>query len=358
LIFPDTFSNSLKFVSRICGQTFRGLPFYFCALANNILLETKTKKEINSMDTHEYTDKINKLRKEKNAIILAHNYQRPEIQEIADFCGDSLELSMRAAEVEEKVIVFCGVSFMAETAKVLSPDKIVLLPDANAGCPMADMIDAQDVIKLKEKHPNAKVLCYVNSSAQVKAQADMCCTSGNAVKIVEHAFGKDEEIIFVPDKWLARVVAQKLDRKFIVWDGYCPTHARILPENIAKLKSVHPNAVAMVHPECTEEVCTQAHEVLSTGQMSAFVKKSDASVFIVGTEEGMLHKLRKENPQKTFLLADANAVCPNMKKITLEKLAYSLETMSPQVVLDADTIKAAEKSIRAMVEITKKIWKE
>ncbi|MCL2845043.1 MAG: quinolinate synthase NadA [Chitinivibrionia bacterium] len=307
------------------------------------------------MENIELIEKIQKLRKEKNAIILAHNYQRPEIQDIADFSGDSLELSVKAAEVEEKVIVFCGVVFMAETAKVLSPDKIVLLPDLKAGCPMADMITADDVRKLKAQHPNAKVLCYVNSSAEVKAEADLCCTSSNAAKIVDYAFDRNQEIIFVPDQWLARVVAQRTGRKFIVWDGYCPSHARILPEEIIALKNRFPDAATMVHPECPKEICDLADEILSTGQMSKFAKQSSAKTFIVGTEDGMLHRLRKENPDKNFILASKNALCPNMKKITLEKLASSLETLSPEIILDAQIMKSAEKSIRDMIEISKKV---
>lgn len=307
------------------------------------------------MENYQYVEKINKLRKEKNAIILAHNYQRPEIQDIADFSGDSLELSIKASQIKEKVIVFCGVSFMAETAKALSPDKMVLLPDKNAGCPMADMITADDIRKLKNEHPNAKVLCYVNSSAQVKAEADLCCTSSNAAKIVEYAFDKNQEIIFVPDRWLARVTAVKTGRKFIVWDGFCPTHSRILPENIIALKKRYPQAITMVHPECTKEVCDVADEILSTGQMSAFARKNTADTFIIGTEEGMLHRLRKENPMKRFILADKNITCPNMKEITLGKLAGSLETLSPEIVLDSDIIEKAENSIRRMVEISKKI---
>jgi len=307
------------------------------------------------MEKQELVEKINSLKKEKNAIILAHNYQRPEIQDIADFTGDSLELSIKAAEVKEKVIVFCGVVFMAENAKVLSPDKIVILPDEKAGCPMADMITADDVRKLKAEHPNAKVLCYVNSSAEVKAEADLCCTSGNAAKIVEYAFDKEQEIIFVPDKWLARVVAERLNRKFVVWDGFCPTHARILPEEIVALKNENPNAVVMVHPECPKEICDLADEVLSTGQMSVFAKKSPAKQIIVATEEGMMHRLQKENPEKEFILANKRVICPNMKRITLEKLAASLETLSPEIVLDEEIRKKAEKSIRDMVEISKKI---
>ena len=307
------------------------------------------------MENSQYIEKINKLRKEKNAIILAHNYQRPEIQDIADFAGDSLELSIKAAQTKEKIIVFCGVAFMAETAKVLSPDKTVLLPDLNAGCPMADMITEGDVKKLKSEHKNAKVLCYVNSSADVKAQSDLCCTSSNAAKIVEYAFDKNQEIIFIPDKWLARVTAEKTGRKFIVWDGFCPTHSRILPEEITALKVQFPDAVTMVHPECTKEICDIADEILSTGQMSVFAKKSLAKTFIVGTEEGMLHRLQKENPEKKFILASKNATCPNMKRITLEKLANSLETLSPEILLDGEIIKKAKKPIRDMVEISKKI---
>jgi len=307
------------------------------------------------MENSQYIEKIERLRKEKNAIILAHNYQRPEIQDIADFSGDSLELSVRAAQVEESVIVFCGVTFMAETAKVLSPEKTVILPDLNAGCPMADMITANDVRQLKAKHPNAKVLCYVNSSAEVKAEADLCCTSGNAAKIVDYAFEKNQEIIFVPDKWLARVVALQTGRKFIVWDGFCPSHSRILPEEISAHKIRFPDALTLVHPECPKEVCDLADEILSTGQMSSFAKKSAAKNFIIATEDGMLHRLRKENPEKNFVLASKNAVCPNMKKITLEKLANALETLSPEIILGAETAKRAQKSIRDMVEISKKI---
>ena len=307
------------------------------------------------MEKQALIEKINRLKKEKDAIILAHNYQSPEIQDIADFAGDSLELSMKAAEVKEKVIVFCGVQFMAETAKVLSPDKIVILPDEKAGCPMADMINADDLRKLKALHPNAKVLCYVNSSAEVKAEADLCCTSSNAAKIVEQTFSKEQEIIFVPDKWLARVVAERLNRKFIVWDGFCPTHARILPEEIIALKSEFPDALVLAHPECTKEICDLADEILSTGQMSNFAKKSPVQTFIIATEEGMMHRLQKENPEKKFILANKRVICPNMKRITLEKLAASLETLTPEITLDEEIIKKAEKSIRDMVEISKKI---
>jgi quinolinate synthase len=243
---------------------------------------------------------------------------------------------------------------MAETAKLLSPDKIVLLPDLSAGCPMADMINADDLRKLKAEHPDAKVLCYVNSSAEVKAEADLCCTSSNAAKIVNYAFSKDEEIIFVPDKWLARVVAERLNRKFIFWDGYCPTHSRIFPEEINALKEQFPDAVTLIHPECTKEICDLADEVLSTGQMSSFVKSSPKKNFIIGTEEGMLHRLKKENPEKNFFLASKNATCPNMKKVTLEKIVDSLETLSPEIILDEEIIKKAEKSIRKMIEISKK----
>ena len=198
----------------------------------------------------ELTDKIKKLKKEKNAVILAHNYQLPEIHDIADFVGDSLGLSMSAAKTDAEVIVFCGVHFMAETAKILSPHKTVLLPDKNAGCPMADMINADDLKSLQAAHPKAVTLCYVNTSAAVKAQCDYCCTSANALKMVQNILKKNEEIIFIPDKYLAQYVAGQVGRKFIIWEGYCPTHARILPENIVQAQKLHPRAKVLVHPEC------------------------------------------------------------------------------------------------------------
>ncbi len=307
------------------------------------------------MDMNEMIERINVLKKEKNAIILAHNYQRPEIQDIADFAGDSLELSFKAAEVEEPVVVFCGVRFMAETAKVLAPEKMVLSPNTNAGCPMADMVTAENVRDLKAKHPGAKVLCYVNSSVEVKAECDLCCTSGNAVKLVEHAFKKEEEVIFVPDKWLARYTAEQLGREFITWEGYCPTHSRILPEDIQAKRKEFPNAEVIVHPECTKGVCDEADAILSTGKMSGYARDSKADTFIIGTENEMLHRLRKENPTKTFIPATHRSVCPNMKKITMENLLYCLENMESEIHVDEEIRVKAAHCINEMIEISKKI---
>ncbi len=244
---------------------------------------------------------------------------------------------------------------MAETAKVLAPEKTVLIPNGNAGCPMADMVTAENVRTLKAKHPNAKVLCYVNSSADVKAECDLCCTSGNAVKLVEYAFGKDEEVIFVPDKWLARYTAEQLGREFITWEGYCPTHSRILPEDIVKMKEQYPDAEVIVHPECTGSVCELADAILSTGKMSGYAAQSSADTFIIGTENEMLHRLKKENPTKTFVSATHRSVCPNMKKITMQNLLNALENLEEEIILDEDIMKKAEGSIRRMIEISKKI---
>ncbi|HBQ29104.1 MAG TPA: quinolinate synthase, partial [Desulfotomaculum sp.] len=270
-------------------------------------------------------EKISQLKEQKKAIILAHNYQLGEVQDAADFVGDSLELSQKAAQTKAEVIVFCGVHFMAETASILCPDKLVLLPDLNAGCPMADMITAEKLRQKKKEHPKAAVVCYINSSAAVKAEVDVCCTSANAVKIVESI--KAEEILFVPDQYLGQYVAAKTGKKMIFWPGYCPTHARILPNHIEKLKQDYPLAKVVVHPECRPEVIVLADEVLSTGGLCRYAQTSQAKEIIVGTEIGIIHRLRKENPDKRFIPVSEQAVCPNMKLITLEKIIYSLEEM-------------------------------
>jgi len=295
-------------------------------------------------------DKINKLRKERKAVILAHNYQRPEIQDIADYVGDSLGLSVQASKTDAEVIVFCGVHFMAETAKILSPEKTVLLPDKDSACPMADMINADQLRKLKAAHPGAKVLCYVNTSAEVKAECDLCCTSSNAVKIVQEAFAPEEEIIFIPDKYLAHYTAAQAGRRLIVWKGFCPTHARILPEAIEEQKRLHPRAKVIVHPENRPEVIALADAVLSTGGMSKFVHDDDAEEFIVGTEIGILHRMRKENPAKTFYPASETAICPNMKRTTLEKVLWSLEDMTFRIEVPAEIMSRARGSIMRMLE--------
>ena len=297
----------------------------------------------------EIVEKIKKLQKERNAVILAHNYQLPEIQDIADYVGDSLGLSIQASQTDAAVIVFCGVHFMAETAKILSPQKRVLLPDREAGCPMADMINADQLRALKAAHPRAKVLCYVNTSAEVKALCDFCCTSSNAVKIAREAFLPEEEVIFVPDKYLAHYVSAQAGREFITWKGFCPTHARILPETILEQKRLHPTAKVIVHPENRPEVIALADKVLSTSGMGKYVNEDEAEEFIVGTEIGILHRLQKENPAKIFYRVSEMAICPNMKRTTLEKVMWSLEEMTFEIEVPPDIMVAARNSIRKML---------
>ncbi|OGS20688.1 MAG: quinolinate synthase [Elusimicrobia bacterium RIFOXYA2_FULL_39_19] len=302
------------------------------------------------MNNTELINRINELKNKRNAIILAHNYQNVEVQDIADITGDSLELSRKASQTKADVIVFCGVSFMAETAAILSPEKKVLLPDTNAGCPLANMINAEDVIALRKKYPNAPVVSYVNTSAAVKAETDIACTSANAIKVVGSLKGK--EIIFIPDKYLGTYVQSKTpDKKLILWEGYCPTHLKILPEHILELKNKYPDAKVIVHPECRTEVANLADAALSTSGMIKYAKESNAKTFIVGTEIGLLHKLKKENPEKTFLPASNLAVCPNMKLITLEKILWSLEEMKPEVLIPKDIREKALNSVNRMIEI-------
>jgi len=300
----------------------------------------------------ELTDKIKKLKKEKNAVILAHNYQLPEIHDIADFVGDSLGLSMSAAKTDAEVIVFCGVHFMAETAKILSPHKTVLLPDKNAGCPMADMINADDLKSLQAAHPKAVTLCYVNTSAAVKAQCDYCCTSANALKMVQNILKKNEEIIFIPDKYLAQYVAGQVGRKFIIWEGYCPTHARILPENIVQAQKLHPRAKVLVHPECKPQLTELADVVASTEKMCAYVQNAPDTEFIIATEIGIIHRMKKENPGKSFYPASDKATCPNMKRINLEKVLWSLEDLTYEITVPQDIMDKAKLSIERMLQVT------
>jgi len=298
-------------------------------------------------------EKIEQLKQDRKAIILAHNYQPGEIQDLADFRGDSLGLSIKAAQTDAEVIVFCGVHFMAETAAILSPEKTVLLPDKNAGCPMADMITAKQLRQLKQEHPHALVVCYVNSSADVKAESDYCCTSANAIEVVE-SLPHDREIIFVPDKYLGQHVAGKTGSKIVLWPGYCPTHMLITDEDIIDAKSKYPDAVVMVHPECTEQVREIADEVLSTGQMLKYADKSTAKRFIVGTEVGIIHTLKRQNPDKEFFPATERAICPNMKRITLEKIAWALEDMQYKITVPQDIRIRAKKALDRMVEIKSK----
>ncbi len=300
--------------------------------------------------TNDIASKINKLKQEKDAVILAHNYQIGQVQDIADFVGDSLQLSIEATRTESSIIVFCGVHFMAETAKILNPGKKVLLPDRDSGCPMADMITAEDLKKLKAEHPGAVVICYVNSTAEVKALSDICCTSSNAVKVVE-SVPPDDEIIFVPDKYLGSYVQSKTGRKMILWNGYCPTHVRINARNIIDLKKKHLDAEVVVHPENTPDVIEVADRVESTGGMLRYVKESPKKTFIIGTEIGIIHRLKKENPEKVFIPAMDKAICPNMKLINLEKIMWSLEQEETEVIVPEDIARKAKAAIDRMIAL-------
>ena len=299
-------------------------------------------------DTSRILVKIEELKKKRNAVILAHNYQIPEVQDIADFHGDSLGLSRKAAGTEAEVIVFCGVHFMAETAAILSPEKTVLIPDESAGCPMADMIDTFKLKELKEKNPGALVVSYVNTTADVKAMTDVCCTSANAVDVVKAL--KDKEIIFVPDKYLGGFASKKTGKKMILYDGYCPVHMKILREDIIKAKKEHPSALVTAHPECRDDVAELADRVASTSGMERFASQTDAKEIIVATETGMVYRLKKDNPNMKFFPASERAVCEDMKKITLEKVLQSLEELKFQVKIDKETREKALKSIEKMVE--------
>lgn len=298
----------------------------------------------------EIVDKINKLKKERNAVILVHNYQRPEVQDIADYIGDSLGLSIAASKTTADVIVFCGVHFMAETAAVISPQKMVIMPEVGAGCPMADMITTEKLKNLKTEKPGRPVVCYVNTSAEVKAESDICCTSANAAKVVNSL--PDKEVIFIPDKFLGMYVQSKLpDKKLILFNGYCPTHAKILPEYVQKARGEHPGAPVIVHPECRPETIAAADAALSTEGMIKFVKESKAAEFIVGTETGIIYRLQKENPDKKFYPASKLAVCPNMKLTTLEKVLWSLEDLKTVIKVPEEIAAKAKKAIERMLEI-------
>lgn len=292
---------------------------------------------------------IKKLAKERDAIILAHNYQIDEIQEIADFTGDSLGLSIEASKVKNKTIVFCGVHFMAETAYILSPDKTVLLPEKDAGCPMADMVTAEELRKMKDKFPGVPVVCYVNSSAAVKAEADICCTSANAVNIVKSI--DSDRIIFAPDMNLGHFVSRFVDKEIILWEGFCPTHRRLTSKEVLELKSKYPDAVFIAHPECNPDVIDLADHVCSTSGFYTFVKQSDKKRFIIGTEKGVLYKLKKENPDKEFIMAYDTFQCKNMKKITLKSLYNSLKDMKYIIKVDEEERLKAYNSIKRMLEV-------
>jgi len=298
----------------------------------------------------ELIEKINELKKEKNAVIVAHNYQNDEVQEVADVIGDSLALSRYCADNDKDVIVFCGVHFMAESAKILSPSKTVLLPEIDAGCPMADMVTADALKEEKKKHPGAVVVCYVNSSAEVKAESDICCTSSNAIEVVKSIPEKD--ILFVPDKNLGSYVAQKVPEKnIILWEGYCITHHRVNLDQIKEIRNIHPDALLLVHPECQKEIWEQADFVGSTKQIIDFARESGHSKFIIGTEMGIMYKLKKDNPDKSFYLLSQGLVCPNMKKTTLKSVYTALNEMKYEIKLDEDVRLNAKKALDRMLRI-------
>lgn len=300
--------------------------------------------------TDKLITKINNLKEEKDAVILAHNYQEAEIQELADYTGDSLGLSRKAANLESEVILFCGVKFMAQSAAILSPQKTVLLPEKNAECPMAKMISRAELKDLKDKHPKAAVVCYVNSSAEVKAESDVCCTSSNAVEIVKKV--ASEKVIFVPDRNLGAYVAQKTDKEIICEQGYCPTHARPKAKDIEQVRKIHPQAKIVVHPECEAEVISKADFVGSTAEIIDFAKHSRAEKIIVGTEAGILHQLEKDNPDKTFYILNQALICRNMKLVRLENIVAALENMEYQINVEEKIRKQAQIALNKMLELS------
>lgn len=296
--------------------------------------------------------KIAKLKKEKNAVIIVHNYQRDEIQDVADITGDSLALSKAAIKTEADIIVFCGVYFMAETACILNPDKLVLLPVIEAGCPMADMATPEKVRLKRKEFPDAAVVCYVNSSAAVKAESDICCTSSNAIGVVRSL--REKRVIFLPDKNLGRYVQGQLpDKEIILWEGFCPTHIRVQEEDIKMAKKTYPGAEVVAHPECQPDVLVLADHICSTGGMFEYVKGSNAKEFIICTESGMLYKLNRENPEKRFYLPTPHLVCTSMKLTTLGWVLHSLESLVHEITVPEDIAKKARVSLDRMLGVSK-----
>jgi len=302
------------------------------------------------MDKKALTKDILALKQERNAVIVAHNYQIDDVQALADVIGDSFALSKYCASVPQDVIVFCGVHFMAESAKILSPQKTVLLPEINAGCPMADMVTAEDLRALKRDHPHAAVVCYINTSAEVKAECDICCTSSNAVKVIQSL--TQEEIIFVPDKNLGNYIAKKVpEKRMIIWDGYCVTHHRVTLEDVQKAKKAHPDAVLLVHPECRPEVVELADFVGSTRQIIDFAAVSKEKKFIIGTEMGVLYSLKRNSPEKTFYLLSPGLICPNMKKTRLESVYNALKQMRYTIELEEEIMIKARTTLERMLKV-------
>ncbi len=295
-------------------------------------------------------DKVHDLKKSRGAVILAHNYALGEVQDIADFVGGSLELVRKSAEVESGVVVMCAVHCIAETAAILCPDKAILLPDSGSLCPMANMITADELRTEKASHPGATVVCYLNSPAEAKAESDICCTADNAVRIVA-AIPETEPIMFVPDQYLGDWVSTQTGRDMTLWPGYCPTHSKIMPENIVRLKTKYPEAKVLVHPECSPPVIRLADAVLNTGDMVRYPRASDAKEFIIGTDVGILHRLRKDNPDKVFVPASELARCGKMKLTTVEAILWALEDSDRQVKVPPDTAARAKKAIDRMFSV-------
>ena len=305
---------------------------------------------MNDVERSQLVQEINDLRKQRRAVILAHYYQPAEVQDIADFVGDSLQLAQQAAATDAEVIVFCGVHFMAESAAILSPDKIVVLPASDAGCPMADMIDAESLREEKAKFPSHKVVCYVNSSAEVKAESDICCTSSNAEKVINSL--PDEDILFVPDQNLGKYVAEKTGREIKLWPGFCPTHHRITKEDVLQSRERYPEAKVLVHPECKVEVWQLADYVGSTAGIIKYAENSPDKEFIIGTECGILHELQKRCPDKKFYML-TNMVCPNMKKTDLLKVRDSLLNLEPRITVPEEIRQRAIGALEKMLAVKK-----
>lgn len=293
--------------------------------------------------------RIIELKKELDAVIMAHNYQRPEVQDIADVTGDSLELAREATQLDARVVVLCGVRFMAESAAILNPSRTVLLSEGTAGCPMADMINIDNLRQWKSRYPNATVVCYVNSSAEVKAESDYCCTSANALKVIEAV--PNDEILFIPDRNLGHYVSTKTDKRIILYPGYCNTHHRLTMKHVMRAKQEYPDAVVLVHPECRAEVIALADAALSTSQMIQYVKDSSAKTFLIGTEEGLVYGMQKDNKDKTFHVISKVLICPDMKKTTLEKIAETMEFRKNVVVVPEEIRLRAKRALDRMLAI-------
>jgi len=305
--------------------------------------------ERKEQQNRELKERILRLKEEKNAIILAHYYQRDEVQEVADFRGDSFLLAQKAASTDAEVIVFCGVHFMGESAKILAPTKTVVIPDERAGCPMADMVNVDGLRALKKQHPHAAVVAYINTSADVKAETDICCTSANAVKVVNSV--EADEIIWVPDKNLGNYVSKFTNKKMILWEGYCNTHDMLTVRDVMEMREKYPNAEFVVHPECRPEVVKLGDFVGSTTAILKYCKESPAQEFIVGTEDGVGYQLRLDSPEKEFHFATKYLVCPNMKVNNLKKVAQCLETLSPEIYVPSQVADKARQSLERMLQV-------